>query len=326
MPGRVLAVVEGTATGIHRRALPAIALAQRLASESSLEADVVMAGPPAALPGRWARTWQCDEPAPGAVAQALAGLCATGEYVAIIAGETPFGRELAGRLAVRLDVPVAAPLLSLRVKGDALHAVSPARSGAATATLELRRMPAVVVAHPDVAGTAAAANAPVLQGETLSVINGLSPFERLGEEQVGPWEMDVAEADVVVSGGRGVGPDGFPLLGELAGLLGGSVGATRVAVDLGWVPYPRQVGLTGKSVAPRLYVACGISGAIHHTMGMRDSSFIVAINNDPNAPIFKAANVGIVADVREVLPALITELRARAPGAERIAALAGAAL
>jgi electron transfer flavoprotein alpha subunit len=320
----VLVVVEGTASGIHRRALPAIALAQRFASDSSLEADVVIAGPPAPVPGRWVRSWQCETSSARELAAAVACLGGATEYAAIITGETPLGRELAGRLAVQLDVPVAAPILSLRVRGEALHAVCPARAGRATATLELR-MPAVAIAHPDVTGVAASPSTPVLAGQALETVSLAEPVERAGEEQVGPWEMDVAEADVVVSGGRGVGPAGFEMLGELAGLLGGSVGATRVAVDLGWVPYARQVGLTGKSVAPRLYVACGISGAIHHTMGMRDASFIVAINKDANAPIMKIANAAIVADAGDVLPALISELRARAPGA-RVAALAGAAL
>ncbi|MBE7518109.1 MAG: electron transfer flavoprotein subunit alpha/FixB family protein [Thermoflexaceae bacterium] len=136
--------------------------------------------------------------------------------------------------------------------------------------------------------------------------------------------MDVTEADVVVAGGRGVGgPEGFERLAELATLLGGSVGASRVAVDLGWAPYARQVGLTGKSVSPRLYIACGISGAIHHTLGMRDSSFIVAINSDARAPIFKIANVSIVGDLNEILPALITGLKARSTGTARVAAIAG---
>jgi electron transfer flavoprotein alpha subunit len=325
MAGRVLAIVEGTASGLHRRALPAVALAQRLASESACEADAVLAGPAAVVPGRWARSWQCDAPAPEVLARGLSALSRANGYTAIIAGDTPFGRELAARLAVQLDVPVAAPVLSLRARGESLHAVCPARAGAATATLELRRSPAVVIAHPDVTGAPAPANTPALAAEPLAICNGPSALQLIGEEQVGPWDMDVTDADVVISGGRGVGPEGFAMLGDLAGLLGGSVGATRVAVDLGWVPYARQVGLTGKSVSPRLYVACGISGAIHHTLGMRDSSFIVAINTDANAPIFKVANVAIVGDVTQVLPALIADLRGRTPAA-RIPALAGAAL
>jgi len=146
----------------------------------------------------------------------------------------------------------------------------------------------------------------------------------VSEERLGPWEMDIAEADVVVAGGRGVGgPDGFALLADLAALLEGGVGASRVAVDAGWAPRSSQVGLTGKTVSPRLYVACGISGAIHHTLGMRDSAFIIVINSDPQAPIFKIANVGIVGDVRQVVPNLIADLRSRRTSNDAAAVLTG---
>lgn len=323
MAQRILAVVDGTSSGIHRRALAAAGLAQRFASEAGLLADVVAVGPVVAVPGRWQNAWQCDTGTPRALLEELARIILGDEYLAVIAGETPFGRELAARLAVKLEAPVIAPVLSLRIQGGVLRAVRSARSGAATATLEVHRRPLVAIAHPDMLRASASdAPAPVTCGR-LSASDAWEPFETVGEEQLGPFEMDVAEADVVVAGGRGVGEGGFAMLAELAALLGGSVGASRVAVDLGWAPYARQVGLTGKTVSPRLYVACGISGAIHHAMGMRDSGFIVAINNDPQAPILKIANVAIVGDVRDVLPAVIRDLTKR-KGQPPVAALAGA--
>jgi electron transfer flavoprotein alpha subunit len=132
-----------------------------------------------------------------------------------------------------------------------------------------------------------------------------------------PRTQDIREAERIVAGGRGVGgPDGFKFIRELADALGAAVAASRVAVDLGWIEYPRQVGQTGKTVAPKLYVAAGISGASHHLMGMRGSEKIVAVNADKQAPIFSVAHFGVVGDLQEVLPRLaerVRKLRARAP-------------
>ncbi len=144
----------------------------------------------------------------------------------------------------------------------------------------------------------------------------------LGEERVPPEALGLAEAEVVVAGGLGVGSrQGFALVEELASLLGGAVGATRMAVDAGWVPFSRQIGLTGWIISPRVYVACGISGSAHHMDGVRQAQLIVAINTDRHAPIFTYADVGIIGDVREVLPALITAARRLPPEARDAAAL-----
>jgi electron transfer flavoprotein alpha subunit len=124
--------------------------------------------------------------------------------------------------------------------------------------------------------------------------------------------INITEADIIVSGGRGMGkPENFALLRELAEVLGAAVGASRAAVDNGWIPYAHQVGQTGKTVCPKLYIACGISGSVQHMAGMQSSDYIIAINKDPNADIFQIANLGIVGDVMEVIPELTKAFKAK---------------
>lgn len=227
-------------------------------------------------------------------------------YVLLPADAT--GRDLAPRLAWRAGMGLVTQVTGFGREPGRLVAMRPVYGGRATAVLEL--------APRTVATIRARAFPPhSLDGRGTVVRLDYSPspgtdfvhvVERIREEASG---VDLEEARVVVSGGRGMGgPEGFAMLAELARLLGGAVGGSRAATDAGWLPPSRQIGLTGRSIAPELYIAVGISGASQHLAGVKAARTIVAINIDPAAPIFSAADIGVVGDWRPVVGALIAEL------------------
>ncbi len=228
---------------------------------------------------------------------------------AIFFSATAMGRDLAPRVAARLGVGALADVTGLDLDGDQFVARRPVYSGKAFAVVDTAgKKPQVISLRPNVfaleqgEGTAEVVN---LDGLSLSIRALVKEFV-----EKGGGEIDVAEAEIIVSGGRGMkGPENFAMLKELADLLGAAVGASRAAVDAGWIDHSHQVGQTGKVVSPTLYIAVGISGAIQHLAGMGSSKVIVAINKDPDAPIFKVADYGIVGDLFEVVPALIEEVK-----------------
>ncbi len=314
MNDAVLAIVEGRGGLVLPRAAAALGLAQRLKADFAAEADLVSLGEAGAIRGAWRTVYRAQPSPAAATIQALAGLVKRGGYFAVVVGDTAMGREIAGRLAAHLGCPVAGPVLSLRRQGDCLEATKPVDGGRRSARLGLRKGPVLLVADPAGAGERQSVGQGSPLEASLAVGDLDSPFVVDSERRLSAWDIDVSQAEVVVAGGRGVGGrEGFEMLAELAGLLGGAIGASRVAVDAGWAPRSCQVGLSGKTVAPRLYVACGISGAVHHTLGMRDSAVVIAINSDPKAPIHQMADVSMVGDLRLLLPALISEVRSRRP-------------
>ncbi len=225
----------------------------------------------------------------------------------VLTGATTQGRDLAARLAARLDAAVAMDCISLAVEGGDLSAVRPMYGGKVLAEVLLSGAPRIAVIRPNVMDIEESAGDGTL--ETVDVLGRESRLTVV-EKHLETGKTDLTEAEVVVSGGRGMGGADFSILEELADALGGAVGASRSAVDEGWRPHADQVGQTGKVVSPGLYMACGISGAIQHLAGMSSSRVIVAINKDPEAPIFTKADYGIVGDLFEVVPEITKAVRA----------------
>ena len=232
----------------------------------------------------------------------------------ILVPATYDGRDVAGRLSAKLDVGVITNVVDLTVEGDEVRSKHGLFGGVQVATARFtgKRPWIFVVRAKSFAAEpsgGAAASVEQLAVPDLGATGGARIVARHVEEQTGP-KLD--EAEVVVSGGRGLGgAEHYALVEELAKLLKGAAGASRAIVDAGWVPYSHQVGQTGKTVKPTVYIACGISGATQHLVGMKGSKNIVAINKDQDAPIFSVADLGIVGDVHKVVPKLIEALKAR---------------
>ena len=275
-----------------------------------MAAHVAYLGTPSWQDRGWGAAWEIDAEDGRAAAFAVSGLLERSSYAAILSGDSPMCREVLGRLAGRLRLPLTARVLSARFDDDCLEVVRAEEEGRRSAKYRLATLPAVVVCDSDASCAPSVARGKAVDIDTI-VVRCPNAVRPVSERALGPSEIALDEADVVVAGGRGIGQEGFRLVEALAGILHGAVGASRVAVDLGWAPRSAQVGMTGQTVHPRLYIACGISGAIHHAFGMRDSDFVVAINNDPAAPIFKFADAAIVGDAAAVLAALVEALAAR---------------
>lgn len=223
------------------------------------------------------------------------------------------GKDLAPRLAARMDLGLASDAIELKHDGGKFVAVRPMYAGKAFAQVSIQSSPALVSMRPNVVSVGAADTSRSAEVSALdvSLSDDMIRAKVVGFEKPEAGKLDVAEADIIVSGGRGLkGPENFPMIEKLADVLGGAVGASRAVVDAGWRPHSEQVGQTGKTVSPTLYIACAISGAMQHLAGMSSSKYIIAINTDPEAPIFKAASFGIVADVFDVLPELTEKLAA----------------
>ncbi len=231
----------------------------------------------------------------------------------VLSSATAMGRDFLPRAAARLHVGLAQDCTEARiVEGMQLECVRPIYAGKAYATVRLTMTPAFATLRPNVFSLRTATTGRHATVETFApALAAEQIHSRVVEIKASAGQKVVlTEASIVVSGGRGLkGPENFPMIQELADALGGAMGASRAAVDAGWIDHAYQVGQTGKTVSPTLYVACGISGAIQHLAGMSTSKYIVAINKDPDAPIFKLADYGVVGDLFAIVPALTQEIR-----------------
>lgn len=228
----------------------------------------------------------------------------------ILAPYSAMTRDLVPRVAARLDAPCAADIVELRDDGDSLLAVHPMYSSKTWGVLEFQSHPAFITLRPNVFWTEEPDSAHQASIEDLAVsVPNIRAKVTETHAAVGQ-KIELSEARIIVSGGRGIkGPENWGMLQELCDVLGAALGASRAVVDAGWIDHQHQVGQTGKTVSPQLYIAVGISGAIQHLAGMSSSKVIVAINKDKDAPIFKYATYGVVGDVFEVIPKLTEECR-----------------
>ena len=247
-----------------------------------------------------------DEYAPEAWAQAIVEL----EPELVVAPGTDRGHEVLARVAVRLEVPLAANVVEASVDGDALHLTRQRWGGSLLEEARLSGTPKLLTVAPHAVEARAAGLATTIEEftPTLSDEHFVVRVTRREEPSSGTVRLDTAR--VVVGGGRGVGSkEGFAALEELASLLGGAVGGSRVVTNLGWRPHSDQVGQTGARIAPELYIACGVSGAIQHIVGCKGAKRILVINKDANAPIVGRADWAVIGDLHEIVPAIVDELR-----------------
>lgn len=236
----------------------------------------------------------------------LAAVIEAEKPAVVIFGATTQGRDIAARLSARLNAPLAVDCLAIETDGEALKVTRPMYGGKLLAEVRLEGPLKLVAIRPNAMDISEVEKAGAI--ETLAAEPGQTRTTFV-EKAMDTGKTELTEADVIVSGGRGMGGSDYSVLEELAELLGGAVGASRSAVDEGWRPASDQVGQTGKVVSPNLYFACGISGAIQHLAGMSSSKVIVAVNKDEEAPIFAKADYGLAGDLFELVPLITAEIR-----------------
>jgi electron transfer flavoprotein alpha subunit len=295
-------VASGLGGNVHALALGGAGLSAAASSLQGYGATKIRVGEGAALEHYEGESYA------KVVAEAVKG----GAYDAVLFPATAEGRDLAPRVAALLDVPLATDVTALRVDGGKVIATRPVYSGKLFARLELAARPALLSIRPNVFQPVEKQGS--AEVETFAGDPGAAARARVLEFKAAEGgALDVSEATIIVSGGRGMkGPENWHILEDLRDAIGSdaALGASRAVVDAGWRPHGEQVGQTGKTVSPKLYFAVGISGAIQHLAGMRTAQTIVAVNKDPDAPIFRIADYGIVGDVMEVVPRLAQEIRA----------------
>ncbi len=315
----VLAVAEAQRDALAGVSRETVSVARSLADALGVEVDAAVAGASAAELARWGadRILEFEgaalaaEGGPDAWATALAHRARAVRYRAVVFAATAAGRDLAPRVAAKLSSPLLTDVTEVGVVDGQVSATRPVFAGKALADVRVPDAPALLSIRPNVFPPVEAPRDAVRESVEADVGGAVGGYRVRGFEPSRGAALDVSEASVVVSGGRGLkGPENWGLLESLRDALGeeAALGASRAVVDAGWRPHSEQVGQTGKTVTPKLYFAVGISGAIQHLAGMRTSGVIVAINRDADAPIFGVADYGIVGDAFEVVPELVSAL------------------
>jgi electron transfer flavoprotein alpha subunit len=253
-----------------------------------------------------------EAPLPQPRVDVLARIVREGGFDAVLFGQSVLASDVAAGLAARLEAGLNWDLVDIRDENGRLVGTLPALADSVVVEVGWHSQPALALFRTgsfEPVATGGHAEVEELTVELEDFSTRATMIEQAHEERTGP---SIEDADVIVAGGRGLGaPERFGMLEDLAKALGGAVAATRAVVDAGWYPYAAQVGQTGRTVSPKLYIACGISGAIQHKVGMQGSGTVVAINKDPNAPIFEFSDLGVVGDLHEIVPKLTELVRSR---------------
>jgi electron transfer flavoprotein alpha subunit len=327
----ILVFVECSAGEVDRLSREALALAKSLASTTGGDVEAVLFGPAGADAARRlgadavpvahvVEDPRLEPYAPAAWAAAIAELVALRSPIAVIAGGSDRGNEVLAHVAARTGRPMATNVVEVSV-GDPWRLTRQRWAGSLLEDAQLKADVALMTVAPHVVPVDESA-----AGSAGGVATAVSPFapqvsdrdlvaQVTGREAPEAGAISLTDAKVVVGGGRGVGSaEGFAELEALAGLLGGAVGVSRVVTSAGWRPHRDQIGQTGLRIAPDLYIACGISGAIQHIVGCKAAKRILAINTDPNSPIMGVADYAVIGDLHQVVPAIVAEIRRRAAG------------
>lgn len=318
----ILIVAEPAGDKPAPAVLELVSLARRLSEQGAGSVSVVVLGEAPDAPAAALAACGVERIHPVAIpglaglpvearVHAVAEVCRRLQPRIVLAAHDPTGTELAPRLAFRLEGAIATGCVDAVFADGHVSVTRPCYGGSARERVRLKATPAVVTVRPGVFEPATATQGPAAALEPVHVaMEGALRTRLVARELEDAEGVRLEDARVIVAGGRGLeGPDGFRVLEELAKELGGAVGASRVPCDLGWCPHSWQIGLTGKTVTPDLYVAVGISGAGHHMAGCGNARTIVAINTDAQAAIFQDARFGVVGDFREIVPALAAEVR-----------------
>lgn len=318
MGNKILAILEQREGLLKKVSFEAASTASKLAKDLNLEVEAVVAGSDVSNLENISKygiakvvhlkNSNFSNYTSSGYTEAISNYAKEVNAVCLIVGNTALGNDLAPRLAVKLNSGCVMDCVNLQVEAGEVIATRPIYAGKAFVKVKLSSEVKVFTIRPNVFKSELSDNgSAVVETKEISNPNLKAKVVSFKKSE---GKLDVAEADIIVSGGRGMkGPENFNLIESLADSLGAAVGASRAVVDAGWRPHREQVGQTGKTVSPSLYVACGISGAIQHLAGMSTSKYIVAINKDKDAPIFSVADYGIAGDIFEILPVLTEEIK-----------------